>query len=355
MKTSLIGCGALLGLLAVACASENGTSEDTGESADDLAVRGELVGPNGKPMDCADPAAVESSGTWYVYCTSMGHLWTTADSFKTFKDEHASLAFATAPASNTEAHSFGGHGAWWAPTVVADGKEFVMWVSVTMNAFKEARSLATFRAPHPQGPWTFTGFAKRATEEGQMIIDPELFRNSDGRWFVYWKQYGPNLGSSIMGGAVNTGVDRITHEIVLLPGYSPNGGWEDNVRENPTVREDAQHHEWHLLYSGNHWATAGYATGHALSTTGPLGPFRIDDSGDRGIPEVMATRGDARLAAKYAHGGPGGATWLVGAAGVLYAAASQSNANDSRRYLHRETFTWKGSAPFVDTAHHAPH
>lgn len=315
------------------------------------------------PLPCADPAVVsekDAGKVFYVYCTGMAHVWKTTD-WVTFSDVRAGVKLDLAGLSANGKSV----GAWWAPGVAfskARG-EYVMWVSVPdADATKGAdgwdtRSLAVLRAPAPDGPWTFAAIAIDA-KVGQHFIDPFLFVDGDGLRYVYWKQYGGGVPSSIMGARVDpTFTDLVAGTAVeIMNGYGGPGTWEDNVRENPAVRRDAAG-RYHLLFSGGHWADGSYATGHALSTCGPLCPpstaggWHMVDSGDRGILHVVRAFGNKN----FTQGGPGGAEFLgdVGER-IVYAAAARSASGDATRYLMLDDVAYAGGAPFVDRAGHEP-
>src|SRR5262249_16372503 len=178
----------LTGLLA--CSGE-APSEDEATDAS------ELSGPGNAPLACADPTVFstrDQGNTNFVFCTGMGHVWKTSD-WKAFTNERASLTFdfgAMADKSKVTAH-------WSAPTVVYDKAHdrYVMWVSVIDGQdFKDdTRSLAVFHAPDPLGPWKFVALGDNASVNGEMLIDPMIFRDHDGTHYLYWKRYGGGLSS----------------------------------------------------------------------------------------------------------------------------------------------------------------
>jgi hypothetical protein len=310
------------------------------------------------PMPCADPAVVSEDGAarvYYVYCTGMGHVWTTSD-WVDFRDVRSSTTFDLAGMS-ANGRSMG---SWWAPGVIyAPSVGYVMWVSVPdANATSgsngwSSRSLAVLTSPSASGPWTFRALAIDAATD-EMFIDPFPFLDADGSRYVFWKQYGGGVSSSIMGARVDaawTGIVAGTR-IELVHGYGGTGTWEDNVRENPAVWRDAAGHH-HLIFSGGHWNDGSYATGHAISTCGPLcaGGWQMQSSGDRGIEQVVRAFGNP----DFTHGGPGGAVFMNDhATDIIYAAAAHSRSGDTTRYLMRDRIAWQNRAPFVDTAGHAP-
>jgi hypothetical protein len=338
-----------------------GASVDSGPRAPTSA----LLLDGTRPMPCADPTVFserDAGATWFVYCTSMSHVWRTTD-WVSFTDERSATRFdLTGMSANGQMM-----GSWWAPGIIyaPDLDRYVMWVSVPAAAGVrdpstgwDTRALAVLIATTPTGPWVFRAMGHTASS-GEHYIDPFLFRDHDGRRYVYWKQYGGGISSSIMGAAL----DATWHSIVagsaveIMNGFGGPGTWEDNVRENPAVRYDATSDRHHLIFSGGHWAEDNYATGHALSACGPLcvdssrGGWHMVSSGDRSIVQVVRAIGDA----DFQFGGPGGAEFQGSAARhIVYAAAARSARGDHARYLMRDAISWQNSAPFVDTAGHRP-
>jgi hypothetical protein len=317
-----------------------------------------------RPMPCADPAlfsAANAEGTYYAYCTGMSHVWTTSD-WARFDDRRAATRF------NLDGMPANGRalGSWWAPGIVyaPDLRRYVMWVSVpdararhTADGW-DTRSLAVLTSATPTGPWDYRNLGLAATANGQHFIDPFLFRDRDGRRYVFFKRYGGGVSSSIMGAALDATWQHVVagSQVEVMNGYGGAGTWEDNVRENPAVDYDPATGHHHMLFSGAHWADDSYATGHSLSTCGPLcvrsGPgWHFVASGDRGIPQVVRANG----VAAFRRGGPGGAVFQDDRARfIVYAAAARSAAGDSTRYLMRQAIRWRNDAPYVDTAGHRP-
>lgn len=317
------------------------------------------------PMPCADPAlfsATNSDVTYYAYCTGMSHVWATSD-WARFDDRRAATRFdLTGLHANARAM-----GSWWAPGIVyaPDMNRYVMWVSVpdvrathTEAGGWNTRSLAVLTAATPTGPWVYRNLGLAATAAGQHFIDPFLFRDHDGRRYVFFKRYGGGVSSSIMGAALDATWQHIVagSQVEIMNGYGGAGSWELNVRENPAVDYDPATGHHHMLFSGAHWADDSYATGHAVSACGPLcvragSGWRIVASGDRGVTQVVQARGDSR----FTRGGPGGAEFQDDRARfIVYAAAARSARGDSARYLVRQAIRWRNDAPYVDTAGHRP-
>src|SRR5690606_24762421 len=152
-------------------------------------------------------------------------------------------------------------GAWWAPGVIYTESigRYVMWVSVpdadATNGDDgwSARSLAVLTSTSPTGPWDFRRIAADATAN-QMFIDPFLYEDADGGRYVYWKQYGGGLSSSIMGARVDATWTRIVagSRMEVMDGFGGAGTWEDNVRENPAIHRDGSGRH-HMIFSGGHW------------------------------------------------------------------------------------------------------
>lgn len=341
-----------------ACAAQ-GEDDEALATREQMLVGGTtgLLRSDGKPLPCADPTVFSRQNlkaTYYVYCTSMSHVWKTSDwiSFKDVRDE-VDFNNAGLPENGKKI------GSWWAPSIVyAPGaNRYVMMVSVPdgqgaiVDSRWDTRSIAVFFAPSPTGPWTFQRLVLDAAK-GDLYIDPELFLSpKDGGHFVYWKQYGKSVSSRIVGSRLSPDWTTLQGTRVnLLDGYGGPGSWEDNVRENPAMLYRPGAETFHLLWSGAHWYDHTYATGHSISEN-PLTGFGFRSSGDRGVEQVVQTRD---LPSKFANGGPGGAVWQDDEGlFIVYAAAAQGR-GDAARYLMRERVAWQNGAPYVDTTKHHP-
>ena len=340
--------GLSFAVVLAACSGEAGTGTD----GSDLSF-------NGAPLACADPTVIREHGTAndYVYCTGMSHVWKTAD-WKSFSDVRSQVSF--------DAGSLEGAGSWWAPTIAWDAahQRYVMWVSVPTDAAKDTRGLAVFASPSLDGKWHFVDWGNPAGTKGEMIIDPMLFRDHDGTHYLYWKRYGGPLTSRIMGARLDAKLEHIVPNTrtEIMDGYGGANRWEDNVRENPAVWRDPGTGHYHMLYSGAHWADGTYATGHAVSTCGPLcmksgEGWRVTDHGDNGIPQVVQAKNDPN----FTNGGPGGAVWTADGSAIVFAAAFLSNDKNAtakardERYLMREKLSWSNGVPYVNTPKHHPH
>lgn len=352
-------------------AEDVATAEDSAAASDALLETGKadakptlpttaLLRPD-NPLPCADPAVVSENAAgkvFYVFCTSMSHVWKTSD-WVSFTDVRSSVSFVLAGLSENGKAI----GSWWAPGVVysAPLKKYVMWVSVPdaqgakVDGRWDTRSIAVFTASSPEGAWTYEGLAIDAAK-GEHFIDPFMFIDNDGSRYAYWKQYGGGVPSSIVGARVDATWTKVVagSSVEVMNGYGGPGTWEDSVRENPAVIRDATGRH-HMLFSGAHWPDDSYATAHALSTCGPLCPtstgggWRMVDSGDRGILQVVRAAGNAN----FSNGGPGGAEF-VGDDRIVYAAAAKSKGGDKTRYLMLDEIKWAKGAPYVDTAGHEP-
>jgi hypothetical protein len=67
-------------------------------------------------MSCADPAVVSeqnAGATYYVFCTSMSHVWKTTD-WQHFSDVRSATQFDLTGMSTNGQHI----GSWWAPGVI---------------------------------------------------------------------------------------------------------------------------------------------------------------------------------------------------------------------------------------------
>jgi beta-xylosidase len=191
----------------------------------------------------------------------------------------------------------------------------------------------------PAGPFT-------ATESKPFIcqtniggdIDPSPFRDSDGTYYLYWKNDGNCCGFDTYLWAQRMAPDgmtmlgspvRLTHEIK---------SWEGEVVEAPTMwKHDGK---YNLFFSGNGYGSLFYAVGYA-TCKGPLGPCTQ-------APE------NPILQSKCSAAGPGGQTIVTDADGqdwMLYAAWPADAVNDPSgpgRELWMDRLDWKNDKPVVE-------
>jgi beta-xylosidase len=223
------------------------------------------------PGDFPDPFVLLVDGDYYAYATNAAgfnvQLMSSTD-LTTW--QHLGDALPALPgwaqAGNT-----------WAPTVLQRGDGFVLYYTAREPASgRQAISAAT--ASRPQGPFIDTSTQPLIFQLDQGgSIDASPFVDPDGTGYLFWKADANALHrpSSLWGQQLADDGQSLLGTATSLLTYG--GGWEDPLIEAPSVvYSDGT---YFVFYSGNWWASAGYAIGYAIGYD-PLGPYqRITTSG----------------------------------------------------------------------------
>ena len=218
--------------------------------------------------------------------------------------------------------------ATWAPEVLprADGTYVLYYATSGRIGHAVARS--------PLGPFhddSTHPFISQLPLGGS--IDPDPFRDTDGKLYLYWKNDGNSIGQP-----TDIWVQRLSADGMRLLGKPRKTGetndrvWESKVVEGPTMRKHDG--RYYLFYSGGDYAGDDYAVGYATCAS-PLGPCR-----DAPENPILKTRCRAH--------GPGhnalievhGQTWIV------YHAWLPNHAGD-KRVLWLDRLDWKDGRPVV--------
>ena len=157
----------------------------------------------------------------------------------------------------------------WAPTVIAVGGRYVMYVTTEEQASgRQCVAAATSTAPGgPYADRTTEPFLCQRSLGGS--IDPDAVTDSRGGLHLVWKSNGNCCGlpTSIWEQDLSRdGLHLAGAAHRLLGADQP---WEAGNVEGPDLVPAA--HGWWLFYSGGDWRTASYATGVAWcpTITGP--------------------------------------------------------------------------------------
>lgn len=199
------------------------------------------------PGNLADPAVIRYQGTYYLYATGEvdGDNGTRVFTSTNLVDwQRGPVVFRP------------GQPHVWAPDVWRDPASGRFYLYYTVN-----QTVGVADADGPLGPFTVRRkFFDRA-------IDAHLFRDDDGRLYLYYVQL-PGFRISVQTMASPTEV--VGDPKVLL---QPESEWEKrsgHVTEGPWLIKHRQ--RYYLVYSGSGADTPNYAVGYAVAEQ-PLGPF----------------------------------------------------------------------------------
>lgn len=186
------------------------------------------------------------------------------------------------PATGKERDALPMLGSWakrgftWAPEVLQVGSRYVLYY--TASAVKQnAQCIGAAVASDPYGPFVDNnpGPIVCQTRLGGSI-DPDAFRDADGRLYLYFKNDGNRVHerTSLWGQPLAPDGLSVTGEPTEL--LKDNQAWEDRVVEAPTMVRSPSGYE--LFFSGGFFGwrpeergLSPYAMGYA-TCSGPLGP-----------------------------------------------------------------------------------
>ena len=208
--------------------------------------------------DFADPYVLRVGDTYYAYSTNTEDtdvpVLTSSGLFGTGRRSEAldRLAAWSAP------------GSVWAPTVLERPGGYVLYYS-TRAPGEERQCLSVAAGPEPDAFSDASG-GPLVCPDGGGAIDASPYVAPDGRPYLLWKHYGPELHGIVAQELTPDGLGLVGPRELVLRDDQP---WENGLVEAPSMVT----HEGriYLFYSANDWATANYAVGYAVCDT-PLGP-----------------------------------------------------------------------------------
>lgn len=224
-----------------------------------------------------NPSVLRHEGVYYLYATANVHknganlgflCWSSTDMMN-----WTARGWAYLPSS----------GDWsqanlWAPKVYHRNGVFTMYYTAC-EAPGAPQRICAAQSTSPLGPFTEVRAPLFVPAGNTQQIDPFLLADTDGNHYLYWVTVDPAARTnSISGQRFNpdsfTFLGSPVHNLVGTP-YS---AWEIasygshtvSIAEAPFVHK--RNGIYYMLYAGNSYELAGYATGYATSTS-PLGPF----------------------------------------------------------------------------------
>ncbi len=199
------------------------------------------------PGNLADPAVIRHDGKFYLYATGdvdgdNGYRAYTSTNLVQW--ERGPVVFRPGPAHV------------WAPDVWRDPRSGRFYLYYTVSQ--------TVGVAEADGPLGMFVDRRKLFERA---IDAHLFRDDDGRLFLYFVQL-PGFRITVQ--TMATPTEPVGEPKVIL---KPESEWErrsGQVTEGPWMIK--HHGRYYLLYSGSGADTPNYAVGYAVSDN-PLGPF----------------------------------------------------------------------------------
>lgn len=299
--------------------------------------------------DLADPNVYAENGTYYAYGTTGGGRnvplitskdlknWTTNQRYtppKTSPDgrqvlnagdyyynDALALPGKWAMRQGSCNTSVSGCYDIWAPSVekAANGKYVMAYAARTTSTVNGVNRfcIGLAQGDKPTGPFFDTSSTPFVcSDDPAGAIDPDLYKDADGKLYLYWKNEGNaskatktnlwvrELNSSGTGWAAgSTQRSLLETSVMKKTGTWDTQTWEETVIENPSMVQWQGKH--YLFYSGSQYSTLDYRTGYAEcdSATGPC----------RRVSHTPVLSNDAT----WGLGGPGGSNAFVDASGQL--------------------------------------
>jgi beta-xylosidase len=261
-------------------------------------------------------------------------------------------AFVTDPASGKLRDALPRLGAWakggytWAPEVLQLGNRYLLYYTAS-NPKRNSQCIGVAVASDPLGPFVDSNAEPIVcqTELGGSI-DPDAFRDADGKLYLYFKNDGNRVHArtSLWGQALSPdGLSLVGTPVQLL---KDDQGWESRVVEAPSMVRSPAGYE--LFFSGGFFGwnpeeggLSPYAMGYASCTSalGPCTPAR-----ENPILHSFNDRESGCLS------GPGHQSiFTVGARTFIsfhaWAATSGCRKADDKRYLYIAPLFWKDGKP----------
>lgn len=214
--------------------------------------------------DFPDPYVLKVSNTFYAYATNAGG--------KKIQVAHSSDLVNW----NTPGEALTQFPSWavpdsttvWAPEVAQIGNKFVMYFTARDSvSYKQCVAVAVGTQPDlftPQGDQPLVCHPDQGGD-----IDQDVFRNSDGKLYLYYKNDGNCCGLP-----TNIFVQPLTADGLSVTGQptkliTNDESWEGAVIEAPSMfLHDGK---YYLFFSGGNYGDATYAVGYATcqAVTGP--------------------------------------------------------------------------------------
>ena len=188
----------------------------------------------------------------------------------------------------------------WAPGVARIGDEFILYYTSRYSE-KGRQAISIAVSDSPDGPFVDSSEKPLVFQEEEGgSIDPEVFRDEDGRIYLLWKS-----DANAVGLPAGLYIQKLAEDGRSLTGERKrilelDREWERPLIENPSVL----FHDgiYYLIYSANWWESDRYSVGYATSES-LFGPYVKQGDG----PVLKSGNGKIR--------GPGGASFFRDAEG----------------------------------------
>ena len=190
-------------------------------------------------------------------------------------------------------------GAFWAPEVAFDGRNFFLYYSVATEGLRHELRVA--QSALPTGPFDDIGPLMADTSDCPFAIDAHPFQDDDGEWYIFYARDFLDVSQDVRAGTALV-VDRLLdmtrlagEEKVVLRARSDwqlfqrqremyGASFDWHTLEGPCVRK----HEglYYCFYSGGSYENASYGIDYGVAER-VMGPYR--DVGNESGARVLRT------------------------------------------------------------------
>lgn len=241
------------------------------------------------PGDFPDPSIVSFEGTYYAFSTqstpTQGQTQINIQE-ATSTDGISWTQWATDALPTNDLGAWAKPGDTWAPSVAFNGSEFVMYYTATESRDPGYQCIGVATSLSPSGPYRDSSAQPMVCQDGNGwgaptimgdatlggSIDPDLFKDSTGAWWLLWKNDGNRVGQRTTIWSVPLTADLLapasnsTNQLLT----NSQGSWEGSIIEGPNMYETSTG-SYYLFFSANVEASSAYGVGWA-SCQGPVGP-----------------------------------------------------------------------------------
>jgi beta-xylosidase len=294
--------------------------------------------------DFADPFVARSGSTYYAYSTNSGGR--NIPVAKSFDLAHWTLVGDALPARPRWASTAPER--IWAPTLTRTARGYVLFFAAP-HAASDRQCIGTAVSTRPEGPFVPSPEPIVCPTATGGAIDPFVYTEDHRSWLL-WKSDADCCGGPATLWSQALAADKLTVEGTSALLLTADQSWERHgsgsgvaTIESPAFIRSAG--IFLLLFSGNAWASADYATGYA-SCASPAGPC----SQPRPSPFLSSVGTVA---------GPGGASVFTDARGAAWLAYHAWSAGSvgyplGRRSLRIDRLRVVAGVPVLDGPTSAP-
>ncbi len=213
---------------------------------------------------CADPYVLKYLNEYWCYCTGIWH------DGRCFGVLHSRDLIHWRELGGAMTRLNDAATCYWAPEVIYDNGRFLMYYSV---GNEENMQIRVSLADHPAGPFID---ADRALTTEQFAIDPHVFRDTDGKWYLFYATdflEHTHIGTGTVCDAMLDAftlagnpqpVTRAQFDWqVYDPERAEKGGVRWHTVEGPFVLKHKG--KYYQMFSGGNWKNNTYGASYAVS------------------------------------------------------------------------------------------